>query len=399
MYPELFTLPIVGLTVKTYGFCLMVGFLSAVWLAMRRAQRVKADPDTVLDMSFLALIFGVGGARAFYVVHYWQSRFAPAPNRFLAIIDITEGGLEFLGGLFGAILAILLYAIWKKRSLRLYLDVLAPSAMWGLALGRVGCFFNGCCFGGLCVASSTGQALYPWAVQFPFASPAHWRQWEEREVTVPAELIGTAKGVLQPWLVPASLLSMSVEKRDAPGRRYEEARAAYEKAKADAPDGEETTRLKKNLERQMTRKKAHDEKLAALKLAQRYPSRIEPNRPTSVSELELLASTRRSRPVHPTQLYSSINALLLSGLLSTLFYLRKRHGVVIAALFVLYPISRTILELIRADNPHDVAHLTASQFVSLTMFVIGVVALVILYKWMPERSAVLGIETSESQKV
>ena len=61
MHPEFFTLPIIGIAIKSYGFCLMVGFLSAVWLAMRRAQRVKANPDVVLDMSFLALLFGSWG--------------------------------------------------------------------------------------------------------------------------------------------------------------------------------------------------------------------------------------------------------------------------------------------------------------------------------------------------
>ena len=72
MHPDLFTLPIIGVSIKTYGFFLMVGFLSAVWLSMRRAQRVKANPDTVLDLSILCLLFGVGGARLFYVVHYWN---------------------------------------------------------------------------------------------------------------------------------------------------------------------------------------------------------------------------------------------------------------------------------------------------------------------------------------
>ena len=54
MHPALFSLP-GGFTIKTYGFCLMIGFLSAVWLAMRRAARVKADPDRVLDISFFCL--------------------------------------------------------------------------------------------------------------------------------------------------------------------------------------------------------------------------------------------------------------------------------------------------------------------------------------------------------
>ena len=105
MDPELFNVPFLNTSVKTYGAFLCLGFLSAVWLAMRRAERVKANADTVLDVAFLSLVFGVGGARLFYVIHYWKPQFAGAPNRFLAAINITEGGLEFLGGFLGAVVA------------------------------------------------------------------------------------------------------------------------------------------------------------------------------------------------------------------------------------------------------------------------------------------------------
>lgn len=361
MHPEFFTLPILDIEVKMYGFCLMVGFLSAVWLAMRRAQRVKADPDIVLDMSFLALLFGVGGARVFYVVHYWQSQFANVSNPLLAVIDIRGGGLEFLGGIVGALIAISIYAVRKKVSMRLYLDILAPSVMWGLAFGRIGCFMNGCCFGGPCVVPSTGERLYPWAVEFPFGSGAHLQQWEDRQVTVPAELITTKREWLQPSLIPASQLSMSVERRERPRRRFEELGKAYREAKAEGVNAEELAKLKAAAEAEWKKAKAHESKIAALRLAEQYPSRIEPNRPTSVSELEGIAAEYQSVAVHPTQLYSSIHAFLLSGVLSTLFYLRKRHGMVIGALFVLYPIPRVLLELIRVDNPHDVGGLTVSQ--------------------------------------
>ncbi len=389
MHPELFTLPIFGVPVKMYGFFLMVGFLSSVWLAMRRAQRVKADPDTVLDISFLALIFGVGGARVFYVVHYWKSDFAGASNRFLAAIDITGGGLEFLGGFIGAIVAVLIFLARKKLSARLYLDIMAPTVMWGLAFGRIGCFFNGCCFGALCVVPSTGQPLHPWAVRFPFASNAHHEQWTQRDVTVPAELVVTSKDMLLPSLVPGAQLSMSVEERDRPRRRYRDLDKAYKQAKIEAPEAEATVKLGEAVESARKKRIAHERKFVMLRAAQRYPSRVTPTRPTSVSELESIAAEHRSLAVHPTQLYSAINAMLLSGFLSALFYLRKRHGMVIGALLVLYPIPRTLLELIRVDNPHDVAGLTVSQFVSLSMLIVGIVYLIFLYKRMPERSPIL----------
>ncbi len=407
MHPELFTLPILGISIKTYGFCMMVGFLSAVWLGMKRAERVKADPDVLLDMSLLCLLFGVGGARLFYVAHYWSSQFADVPNKLFAIVDITKGGLEFLGGFLGAAVAIAIYSARKKISLRLYMDLLAPITMWGLAFGRLGCFFNGCCFGGACAlpasASESGleqQPQYAWAVEFPFASPAFWRQWEERELTVPAELIVALEESLrlQPWLVSGSVLSASEKKRKQVNRNFLDARRPYDRARADGASDEELAGLKVTMEAAEKRKKTRDLELLELLLAQRFPSRVAPQRHSSVTELQELAGSLWSRPVHPAQLYSAVHALLLSLVLTALFYIRKRHGVVVAALLILYPIPRILLEMIRADNPHDVGGLTISQSVSVGMLITGIAVLYLLYKHRPERSPLRAAEASETPR-
>jgi len=387
MHPELFTLPVLGISIKTYGFFLTIGFLSAVWMAMKRAARVHADPDRVLDLGFLGLIFGVGGARLFYVIHYWKTDFANADNIFIRVIDIRQGGLEFLGGFLGAATAITVYLILKKQSARLYLDILAPGLAWGLAFGRIGCFFNGCCFGGVCVTEQNHQqARLPWAVQFPYGSAAQQRQWEDRKVTVPAELI-TSTGV-QNVLIPSAALNMSVEKREAPKRAVITLTEELAKLKKDNAEPAQIQAVDKELKtatqywEQFKRKHF----LGLVEKAQAYPSRRNPERKTSVSELQALAAHAKSLPVHPTQLYSAVHALILSGLLSAVFAYRKRHGVVIGLLFVLYPVARVLLELIRADNPHDTAGLTISQFVSVTMCVLGIIYLVVLYKVLPERS-------------
>jgi len=385
MHPYLFTFP-GGYSIKTYGFCMMVGFLTGVWLAMRRAMRVKADPDIILDIGFLSLLFGVGGARLFFVTHYWKSQFADAPNQLLAVLDITKGGLEFLGGLIGAVLAATIYAHVKKISLRLYLDILAPSAMWGLAIGRIGCFFNACCFGGPATLDHTHMQAHPWAVRFPYGSSPHLRQWEERDVTLPAELMFAAHEPLVPFPIPDTALSMSLERRERPKREAEQLAQAYERAKAENPDSAQAKSLQAAVAAMAKRLKGQEQELGSLAWAQRFPSRVNPARKTSVSELEELAAGHRSLPIHPTQLYDTIHALILSGLLSALFYVRKRHGVVMGALLLLYPLPRFLLESIRADNPGDVGGFTASQFVSAMILALGVAWMIVLFWRLPERS-------------
>jgi len=388
MHPELFTLP-GGLTIKTYGFCMTVGFLSAVWLAMKRSERLKADPETVLNLAFLSLIFGVGGARVFFVVHYWKEQFAQRPDKLMAILDVRQGGLEFLGGVLGAVAAVLVYATIKKFSTRLYLDILAPSLMWGLAIGRVGCFFNGCCFGAPCVLpDSNNQPRYAWAVEFPYGSPPHLRQWENRQVTLPAELVTTGKQRVYANLVPASVLAMPVEKRYGPQWEMERLWKLYSKAKEADPDSQRAEDLKKAFSASRESAQKHQTKthLNLLIAARTHPSRKVPTRMTSDSELEELAAACHTLPIHPTQLYSSINALVLSLFLSAFLYVRRRHGTVFFMMIILYPVSRFLVEMIRCDNPHDVAGMTVSQFVSIMLMVIGIIGIVALYRFCPERS-------------
>jgi prolipoprotein diacylglyceryltransferase len=107
----------------------------------------------------------------------------------------------------------------------------------------------------------------------------------------------------------------------------------------------------------------------------------------SIDALTALARAReyRSLPVHPAQLYASLDGFLLAALLSMIFYRRKRHGVVFGWLLLLYPVCRIAEEIIRVDNPHDTVGLTISQFISVLILIGGVVWMVAVHR-MPLRS-------------
>jgi phosphatidylglycerol:prolipoprotein diacylglycerol transferase len=72
---------------------------------------------------------------------------------------VQHGGLVYYGGLVGSSLAYILYASLKKLPLWKGADILAPSVALGHALGRIGCLFNGCCYG--------RQCSLPWAITYP----------------------------------------------------------------------------------------------------------------------------------------------------------------------------------------------------------------------------------------
>lgn len=372
MWPTVFSIPTPWgeMPIRSYGLMLMIGFLGGTWWAARRAARVKADPDLVINLGFVALLASVIGARAFYVIHYWE-QFAGRGVR--AVIDITAGGMEFYGGFIGAFVAILGYLLIYKASIRLYMDIIAPSLMFGMGMARIGCFLNGCCWGGLC------DVNMPWGMTFPYASLAAHRQWEDRVVTFPAELIVVYANGAGATLVPRDELGATPEERVRPAYVYRKAQEALDAAKRNGADAQEMTALTAARDRA---REAIKKSGVPFSWGQEEQFRITP------SELDEFAHDHRSRRVHPAQIYSSMDGFILAILLSTVFYRRRRHGIVAGLFFLLYPLMRVVEETIRTDNPHDTAFLTISQFVSVVIFTIGVIYMVVLYR-LPMRSPVL----------
>jgi len=104
----------------------------------------------------------IAGARIFFVLEYHEQFFSPDKNliqSFLAIINIPAGGLVVFGALPTASLAAWLFSRRRNISITQLADCIAPGLLIGLSLGRLGCFLNGCCYGGPCEL--------PWAMQFP----------------------------------------------------------------------------------------------------------------------------------------------------------------------------------------------------------------------------------------
>lgn len=161
MWPELFEIPFLGITLKTYGLMVALGFLVALWTASRRAARMGVPPEEVSDLAFWVIVGGIAGARLFYVVQYADA-FRGAP---LDALKVWQGGLVFYGGFVGAVAAGLFYARWRNLDPWPLGDCIAPSVMLGYALGRVGCFLNGCCWGRLAPEGAWYAVSFPAAVR------------------------------------------------------------------------------------------------------------------------------------------------------------------------------------------------------------------------------------------
>jgi len=357
-----------GITIKSYGLMLMLGFFAATWWATYRAKKVKADVDAILNMGFIGLIAGVVGARLLFVIQFWD-RFAAEPNPLLAALNITSGGLVFYGGFLLAMVCVVAYLRWKNYSLRLYFDILAPSLMLGLAFGRMGCFLNGCCWG-------APTEKVPWAMRFPYGSPPFLQHWQRSLIDVPQQLlVSWPGGITTP--ISRDHIGLPARYLQKPLREYRQARDALKEAKASGADAEAIKLLEERFQRARQALQKHKQRLADLY----YVLKTYDMTP---SEVDALAAKHTSLPVHPTQLYSLVNAALIGLLLHAIFMRRKQQGIVFALLLIFYPISRFILEMIRGDNPLDARigpfAVTMSQMISFWTLVAGVVLLIVLYR-------------------
>ncbi len=193
-----------GIPLFGYGAMLTIGFLTATFLASRRAKNAGLNPEIIFDLMMWILVPGIVGARIVYLMQYGDRVFANKQGLDIikAAIALWDGGIVFYGCIIGGVLGLLLFC--RKHDIRpMQLgDVLMPSLFIGLGFGRIGCFLYGCCFGAACDL--------PRAVRFPADSLTFERLAARSEVMktklLEADGIPIAASEL-PGLEPGTVLS------------------------------------------------------------------------------------------------------------------------------------------------------------------------------------------------
>lgn len=132
-----------GNPVAWYGIIIAIGMIVAIGYVMWRTTQYKGiKSDDVIDFALFVIVFGVIGARLYYVLTSGHSY-----NSFIDVIAIWEGGLAIYGGIIaGAITAIVVCRI-KKIRIPCFFDMLAPAVMIAQSIGRWGNFCNGEAYG------------------------------------------------------------------------------------------------------------------------------------------------------------------------------------------------------------------------------------------------------------
>jgi len=154
MHPVLIKLG--GLEIHTYGVLVAIGFIAGIGLAQHRARREGIPTERIGDLGVWLIVSAMLGAKLFHIIFFWNDFIAGWRESGWASV---RAGFVFFGGFVGATLTGILYARLKHLSIWKLADVFAPALALGHAFGRLGCFFEGCCFGTAC--------SLPWAVQYP----------------------------------------------------------------------------------------------------------------------------------------------------------------------------------------------------------------------------------------
>jgi len=412
-----------GIPLYAYGAMLFLCFVIVVWFTSRRAKKLgmKLPSEKVQDLAIALFIAGLAGARITYM---WQ--FGTPWYKFFRI---WEGGIVLQGGIIGGAIAFILFHRYVLRRFDVTIwqagDLVAPALCIGIAIGRVGCLLNGCCWGN--VAGPSCPSL-----EFPLlTSPS-------REMLVDKEHLQTFAGFLRDR-------SLSDDPRTIVGKVEPDSNAA----KAGVKEGDRIDKINltgewqlngevlifnnTNPEQEKTIETAFKdlhpttdlviaqkdqkdvrifkitiEKPENFKAAQEIANRVA-NRPDVIDlftdllnnwprgrnsvqfmverdgqEVELPACTPRGLGLHPTQTYESISMILLTFLLLAFYPFRRHDGQVWVLFMIAYSIHRFLNESLRTE-PIEAFGLTLAQNISV-LTLLGAIALEIyIRKTQPRR--------------
>jgi phosphatidylglycerol:prolipoprotein diacylglycerol transferase len=152
MKPEIHVL---GLSIKTFGITFALGFLACGLIVARRLRELRLPVDWAYEIVFAALLGGVVGARAYYVIQ----NYSQVKHDLIGSI-FSGSGLVWYGGALGGAIAVLAWMRWRRVLNATMVDMCVTVLALGYAIGRIGCQVSGDGDYGI-------RSKLPWAMGYP----------------------------------------------------------------------------------------------------------------------------------------------------------------------------------------------------------------------------------------
>jgi len=158
MWPKLYDLdgPEGNFDVNTYGLLIVLAFSAAFLLVHIRALRIGLNPDRLVGAYVSSALGGLLGGRLGYALTVDAARTFSDPFSLMSC-----SGFMLYGGILGGVIAVGLYAVAAKIDVWKLADLAGPAILIGIAVGRLGCFFAGCCHGAVAPLGSDPIGLLP----------------------------------------------------------------------------------------------------------------------------------------------------------------------------------------------------------------------------------------------
>ena len=137
------TITLFGIDIAYYGITIAIGMLAGIFVATQVAKRTGQKQDDYVDLAIFGIIFGVIGARIYFVIFSWDMY----KDNLLEIFNTRHGGLAIYGGVIAAVITVFVVAHVKKIPVGLMLDTGGCGLITGQMIGRWGNFFNREAFG------------------------------------------------------------------------------------------------------------------------------------------------------------------------------------------------------------------------------------------------------------
>ena len=399
MQQVLFTLPIFknsfppdGIPMYGFGAMLFICFVAVtLWGSQRARRTADMPPERFQDMVIWLFVSGIVGARVLYMIQYSHT----FPDQSLAgllsaFFKIWEGGIIFYGSALGGVIGYGIFYHFVLRRLHIdgwrLADAVAPLLAMGLAIGRIGCYLNGCCWGQ--VACEECRTVPLGAAHFPVL-PAHARQQLVGDLhrTDPSLRLQSAVG-----FVRAPRLTENGPALEVVGV---EAGSAAETAGVREGDRIVTIGRGENGVPNEMKGVNHDTFEATILSWPRGKSKLEltvereerdANDPTKMvtKKIELPPFAPRTVGLYPTQLYETVSMALLVVFLLAYYPYRRHDGQLMVVLMLGYAFHRFVNESLRIE-PSIGLGLTLSQWGSVLIFAAAVGIELYLRRTQPSR--------------
>jgi prolipoprotein diacylglyceryltransferase len=366
MQQVLFQIPFTSLPLYGFGAMLFLCFvLTAMIWGPRRSVQIGLSRERLQDMAIVIFLTGITGARILYLIQYPdQIQGKGFWDKVLEFFKIWNGGIILYGSILGGVLGyvVFYFLVLKKLNISTWklADAVAPLIALGLAVGRIGCYLNGCCWGQVACPECHPVPLSASLGEFPLL-PAHARDQVVRPATANDRLphirgLQTSTGFSVRPFDPTVVAGVEPGSAAAAAGLKPEDRIVEVNG--------QPNRIEKGTDPSIDQKAEKGIDRLSDQVANWERGRNHLDLVVERGEEKIaLSFTPRTVPFFPTQLYETVSMLLLIGVLLAFQPFRRHNGQMMVVFMVGYAIHRFFNEAIRIEPTYQI--FTLSQWISV----------------------------------